>query len=244
MVIIAWKSLPGIQLGCAGNRDELYNRPSEPLQWWSNGILAGKDSVAMGTWMGINRDSRFAVVTNYRNPNSTQVAKNSRGHLVRRFLENTMNIQEFDQELLQSADDYAGYNLLYATENELHYFSNIEKQVKNLDHGIYGLSNHLLETPWPKVTRAKQAISESKFELTETLKVLREEEIPGGVLPVTGIGAEKEIMLAPIFVQTEEYGTRASSVIRISQTGEVHFFERLFDNTGEQVADHQFQFKK
>lgn len=247
LITIAWRTLPEAPLVFIGNRDEFHQRPSAGAHWWeeSPGILAGRDLQAGGTWLGLSRQGRFAVVTNFREGGS-EPARRSRGELVTRFLEG-MDIDEHWNSLHEQADDYAGFNLIFYDGDSLGYFSNRGMHRRSLEPGLYALSNHFLDTPWPKVTRLKQALTEQlqmRWDDDAMLELLHHREpAPDEDLPDTGIGKEWERMLSPAFIVSEEYGTRCTSLIRQDRHGEFSFTERSFGPDGLPTATNKFNFK-
>ena len=160
LLVVAWLSHPRYRLVVAGNRDEFHDRPSAPLGWWSDvpGVLAGRDLRASGTWLGVARSDRFGIVTNFRNVEAPAAAESpSRGQLVPRFLREDRGPGAFLDELHATADRFAGFNLLLGDSSSLHYYSNATGQPpRALPPGIYGLSNHQLDEPWPKLVRTRQ----------------------------------------------------------------------------------------
>ena len=246
LITFAWRTLPESPLVFIGNRDEFHKRPSAPAHWWDNpaGILAGKDLQANGTWLGLNRQGRVAVVTNFREGGS-EPAKRSRGELVTRFLEG-MDSDAHWNSLHEQAADYAGFNLIFYDGETLGYFSNRGMHRRSLEPGVYALSNNFLDTPWPKVTRLKQALNdqlqlrwsdEAMLELMHDRQPADDEDLPD-----TGIGKQWERMLSPAFIVSEEYGTRCTSLIRQDQNGEFSFTERSFGRDGLPTTTQQFTF--
>ncbi len=200
-------------------------------------MLAGQDLVAQGTWMGISKNGRFAVVTNHREGAVYQDRPLSRGALVTDFLLGHESPQQYADRLKKTVSDYAGYNLLFSDLNELYHFSNVDQKAMSLDKGVYGVSNALLDTPWPKLVNAKNALLESKFSEKETFAILRNDNLPVGELPKTGIDQDLEIALSSIFVSTKTYGTRASSRLVIDQQNHAQFREKSFDSDGSEIGD-------
>lgn len=220
------------------NRDEFYDRPTRPAERWPDhpDILAGRDLVGKGTWLGVTDSGRIAAVTNYRDP-SQERGSRSRGALVADFLRSDASAEEYLECVRKVAGEYTGFNLLAGTIAgdlpELFYFSNRGGSVLRLGPGLYGLSNHLLDTPWPKTVRGKDLLRsaitgggdrrEAYFDLLSD-RTLADNEL----LPDTGIGLEKEKLLSPIFIETPIYGTRCSTVIVFSSDGNFEFEERVF----------------
>lgn len=226
LIALAYRQHPRYPLVVMANRDEFLDRPAEPAHFWPDAphLLAGRDLRAGGTWMGITRHGRFAALTNHRDLRRPAVEGPSRGHLVRQALE-----QHIDQGI---TTPYAGLNLIHGTVDELHYLNNITPDLTPLAPGIHGLSNALLNTPWPKVQRAKagleQVLNGPEDQLINGLFDLLTDEAtaPAGQLPDTGLDQAMERALSSIFIRTPGYGTRCSTVVLVDHHGQVHFQER------------------
>lgn len=249
LLLISYNTHPKYKLIIAANRDEFYNRPAEPAHLWNDSnILAGKDLKAGGTWLGITRTGRFAAITNYRDKAELISDAPSRGDLVTGFLNANSSTQEFAQHISERADQYNGYNLIFADKTNISYFSNKSKKHIVLTPGIYGLSNHLLDTPWPKVEKSKKSftgiLNNVNVSPDDLFEILSDKSIPPDeLLPDTGIGLEIERAVSPVFVSTPLYGTRSSTVLFIDRAGEVTFIERTLNiNSGEWTTN-SFQFK-
>ena len=220
------------------NRDEFLTRPAEAAHFWPDAphVLAGRDLQAGGTWMGITRHGRFAALTNHRDLRRPAVDGPSRGHLVRQALEH-----HIDQGI---TTPYAGLNLIHGTVEELHYLNNITPDQQPLAPGIHGLSNALLNTPWPKVQRAtagmQQVLTVPDDQLINGLFELLTDEAtaPAEQLPDTGLDPAMEHALSSIFIRTPGYGTRCSTVVLVDHTGQVHVQERSWPHGGTVV--HEF----
>lgn len=224
LILFAYKVHPKFKLVVAANRDEEYARPTAAVHFWEDypEILAGRDLKQMGTWMGVTKTGRFAALTNYRNPNEITSGKRTRGELVGDFLKGKQHPKEYLQIVKGNKEDYPGFNLIVGDVNQIFYYSNIENEIRELLPGIYGLSNHLLNTQWPKVSkgmnRLEKIIRESPVEMDERLLTLlndidqpQDEELPN-----TGVSLEWERILSPLFIKSEGYGTRSSTVLKIS----------------------------
>ncbi|WP_245246670.1 NRDE family protein [Paenibacillus sp. PvP091] len=223
----------------AANRDEFYKRPTLPVHYWEDypSVLAGRDLHKMGTWMGVTKTGRFAALTNYRNPEEITDGKRSRGELVADFLKDNNPPEDFMHELAKKRNMYPGYNLLAGDADELYYYSNMENTVHKLEPGVYGLSNHLLNSDWPKVSRGKDGlaniISESHGDLAERVLSLLQtaDSVSDELLPDTGISLIWERILSPIFIESDGYGTRSSTVLLM--TGEeMYYKERVYSKEG------------
>ena len=253
LVVVALDARDDLQLVLAGNRDEFHARPTAPLAWREVGgvrLLAGQDLEAGGTWLGVSPGGRFATVTNYREGRPEPVGGPSRGELVPAWLGSTLNAQNFAARLQESAQRYAPYNLLFgdARAGELYYFSNRGPAPSALDGGIHALSNHLLNTAWPKTERTSERLGalvtapdaptdEQLFDLLADRK-----GAPDSELPDTGVGLDYERVLAPPFIVTDRYGTRCSSVLTVSDRGVCRFVERSFDSKGHIIGQRHEQF--
>ncbi len=237
LILFAYHVHPDIPLIVAANRDEFYGRATEVAHFWQDkpAILAGRDLEKMGTWMGVTKDGRFAGLTNYRDPLEETAGKSSRGELVSQYLTFNGKTKDFQVKLENSRDFYPGYNILFGDVNELYYYSNVNRQSKVLGPGIYGLSNHFLNTEWPKVKMGKEGLSriiaQSKEEPVEDLFQLLQhsEHAPDHMLPHTGVSLEWERVLSPLFIQSEQYGTRSSTVL-LMKNEKIEFFERVYTN--------------
>jgi uncharacterized protein with NRDE domain len=251
LLIFAWRVHPEFPLVFAGNRDEFHDRPAEATHWWwePEGILAGKDLRAGGSWLGINRNGRFAVVTNYREPEVATSGRRSRGELVVGFLASTRPVVDWMDELNARQDDYGGFNLIVSDGGQMHYLTNRGEDSRFLDPGIYGLSNHSLDTPWPKVTAARDGLrrcveqdrlqSETLFQLLADRTPASEEELPD-----TGVPLEWERVLSPAFIVDPRYGTRAGTVVLMDAEGKIDFKERRFKPDGEMEGENRFSFSR
>lgn len=227
----------------AANRDEFYKRPTSSAHYWQDHpyILAGRDLMKMGTWMGVNKHGKFAALTNYRDPIEKAEGKKSRGELVADFLKGEQSSQSYLNQISQNLNNYPGFNLLVGDSKELFYISNKEKEIKRVEKGIHGLSNHLLNTEWPKVKRGKEGLTTivqkglSEGEMVKQLFGLLEFADPASDedLPQTGVPLEWERALSPLFIKTTDYGTRSSTVLLMYQK-EIHFYEKVHDQSGIQ----------
>jgi uncharacterized protein with NRDE domain len=212
-------------------------------------VLAGRDLKAGGTWLGIDRRGRFAAVTNYRQGQRESPAPRSRGRLVSDFLTGDAGAPEYFERVRSEADLYNGFNLIAGDAGRLLYFSNREGRVRHLAPGVYGLSNHLLDTPWPKVAATKSAfgtlLSDRASELAaELFTLLSDRNRPtDALLPSTGVGPEWERLLSSAFIASDDYGTRSSTVVLIGGDNSIVFVERGFGPRGEAGAETRFQFQ-
>ncbi len=250
LLLVSYKTHPNYKIIVAANRDEFYNRPAVPAEFWDDepGLLAGRDLKAGGTWLGITKKGRFAAITNYRDLKKMKENVPSRGELVSNFLKGNDSPSDFSKKLLSSSDSYNGYNLLFADKENFNYFSNQTKKLLVLSAGIYGLSNHLLDTPWPKVEKSKKSfkdiLNEKHISPDNLFDILSDSSIPPDeLLPDTGVGLEIERAVSPVFVKTPLYGTRSSTVILIDYDDRVIFTEKSLNNDSKEWSTRSFQFK-
>lgn len=179
---------PSPALIVAANRDEFYARPTSPLAEWLDapGVYAGRDLEAGGTWLGIGNQGRFAALTNIRDPNQP-LGRRSRGELVARFLTDEQPAEDYLAEVAGRAGEYGGFNLLLGTADSLYYLNAVDPQPQRLETGIYGLSNAGLDTPWPKLLKAKAALTAQLDDPLPSalLRLLRDpEKAPVAELPL------------------------------------------------------------
>ncbi|MGN7387457.1 NRDE family protein [Sporosarcina sp. SAFN-015] len=240
---------PIYRLIVAANRDEFYERPTAPAHFWEDKpyLLAGKDLSQGGTWLGITKKGRFAALTNYRNPSEQKKNVRSRGEIVTNFLDSDLTAAEFLKSLQRKQAEYAGFNVIVGTSDELFYYSNIENEVKEISPGTYGLCNHFIDTPWPKVVKGKadlRGLVEQKrvIQSSELFDILQHAEpFPDEQLPDTGVGKQLERILSSLFIKSEGYGTRSSTALLIDNENNITFVERTYRD-GEFVEDRTFSF--
>lgn len=234
LILVAWRTSPEYPLIVAANRDEFFDRPAAPAAFWADApsVLAGRDLQAGGTWMGITRQLRFAAVTNYREPRPEVLPTSSRGHLVGDFLSGRRRPDTYLKEVARRGAAYNGYNLLVADRDSLWYHSNRGMPPRELPPGVYGLSNSLLDAPWPKIESAKRTFEdalETMPDLAPCFELLEDDSVaPDSELPDTGVGVELERALSAIFVRMQDYGTRASTVLLVRADNSIRFVERRF----------------
>lgn len=244
LIVFGYKSHPKYDLVFAANRDEFHQRPTRAARFWDRypHVLAGKDLQAGGTWMGVAKNGSFAALTNYRDPEIQKENPPSRGHLVLDYLKESTSPEYYLHKVDKEADAYNGFSLLVGTVQNLMYYSNRQQTQIEVKPGIHGLSNHLLDTPWPKVERAKEKLAdimnatdlseEALFEL-----LADEQKPPENRLPDTGIPRHLEKKVSPIFIKSEDYGTRCSTILLIDKNGEVSFTEKRFKAGTKQTKE-------
>lgn len=249
LVLLAWRGHAKYPCVIAANRDEMHSRPTAAAQWWptSPAILAGRDLSAGGTWFGLTRTGRFAALTNYRDPQQHRANPPSRGALVTSILLSGGTIDDSLQRLRAVSADYNGFNVLFSDGRRLAVFESVLGEGRELGPGIYGLSNHLLDTPWPKVQTAKSRLSKALSDpagAEPLLALLRDDKpAPDAELPRTGVSLEWERLLSSAFVRAADYGTRCSTVVRIDESRRACFDEWSWDAAGELTGAVNLQFE-
>jgi uncharacterized protein with NRDE domain len=252
LIIFAHQADPRFPLILAANRDEFFSRPTEQADFWaksesSRSLLAGRDLVAGGTWLGITRTGRFAAVTNIRDPSQAEQKPRSRGELTLEFLTGEQSPQQYCDALIGNFKEFAGYNLLLSDGQTMCYVNNLEEQVWQLKPGVYGLSNGLLNSAWPKVERGRQQmqalLQADEPPTTDRLIAMMRNtsKADDKDLPNTGIGIDLERQLSSAFISNTErqYGTRCSSAIISEHGGQTRFSEQNYDEFGE-PGEHRF----
>lgn len=235
LIVVGWRVHADYPLVVAANRDEFYARPTADAAVWPEapGVFGGRDLEAGGTWLGIAGNGRFAAVTNVREPGMAKGAC-SRGALTRDFLLAEQAALDYAQGL--DGGRYSGFNLLLSDGDALVYCSNRDGAPRILPPGVYGLSNHLLDSPWPKLLTARQRFTEALPALPDDsalFALLADDAIVADAeLPQTGVSLEWERRLSAIFVQSENYGTRASTVTWQRRDGSVYLHEQRFGPHG------------
>lgn len=248
LILFAWRAHPEHALVVAANRDEYFERPAQPAAFWDDApeVLAGRDLSAQGTWLGVTRAGRFASITNYRNPAQRMATAPSRGRLVTDFLTAAHRPSAYFAGVAPQAHEYNGFSMLAADRSSLAFFSNREGVVRHIGPGLHGLSNELLDTPWPKVETGKQrlgALLAGTFDPAAYLELLGDTEpAHDRHLPDTGVGAERERKLSSIRIAGGDYGTRCSTVVRIGTDGKAEFWERSYDREGGVTGAVHFSF--
>lgn len=258
LIVFAWQAHPAYPLVLAANRDEYLDRPSLALDYWDDmpAVLGGRDLEKGGSWLATHVDGRWAAVTNYRDGAApVSAAHLSRGHLVRNYVGSTDRAQDYVHHIAQPLADYPGCNLLVGDADSLFFVSNRRREaqpatVQPVSPGVHGLSNDSLDTPWPKVQRAKQALqqvlqtdgalrNEALFELLADRSPAQDAELPS-----TGVPVEWERTLSAPFIVSERYGTRASTVVLAGKDGTVSIDERSFGAGGVELERRTFSFKR
>ncbi len=248
LIAIACDLHPELPFILAANRDEYFARPSQPAQFWNDApqVLAGRDLQQGGTWLGMTRSGRLAAVTNFREGGKPRTGRLSRGWLVRDFLTSDQPAAAFLDDVDANHAAYDGFNLLVGSHAGLYHYSNRTREVTPLGPGVHGLSNHLLNTPWPKVERAKARLRALQAldaqDVMERLWALLADDAHASEsdLPETGVSREWERVLSSAFIRTPEYGTRASTLVVVDRHGAATFSERTFSPIGEMDEERRY----
>lgn len=230
------------------NRDEFYERPTRPAQFWEDHprLLAGKDLKAGGTWMGITKENKFAALTNFRDLTNIKENAPSRGQIVTDFLTGDLSPVDFFEKMEPSAADYNGFNLLFGFTDELYYFNNVKIELQKIEPGYHTLSNAFLNSEWPKSQKAlrrfKETLRQNPLDRERYFEFLQDtEQFPDHLLPSTGLPMEKERMVSSIFIQSEDYGTRCSTLIFADPNSETTFIEKSY-KPGTREVDQSVEF--
>ena len=236
LILLSYEMNPKYRMVLAANRDEYYNRLTAPIAFHDDSpdVLGGQDLKHHGMWLGITRFGRFAAITNYRDPSLNISNAPSRGFLVRDFLFGKESPNSYLEHVKSIGHQYNGYNLLVGDRSELYYYSNRGNTIKKLKPGMYGLSNHLMDTPWPKIIKGKSDLGKllngkEDIDPEDIFDILKDGSCPpDSMLPDTGVDLEWERILSPLFITSEFYGTLSSSIIVIERKGVIKFLERTF----------------
>ncbi|AZS79887.1 NRDE family protein [Achromobacter spanius] len=250
LAVLALHALPGIPVLIAANRDEFHARPTLPAAQWADapGLYAGRDGLAGGSWMGVTAQGRFALVTNFREPGRHLDPAPSRGALVEDYLRGSDSPQAYLARTHESDQAYNGFNLIVGDTRQAWYLSNRDGAPRPLAPGIYALSNHLLDTPWPKLARTKTAFTEvlgrtpqpdlpALFDALADRQTATDDE-----MPATGLPQDRERLLSSPFIVSPDYGTRASSVLVLREGGAGQLDERRFAPDGTVSGESRLAF--
>lgn len=257
LILFAYRVHPEYPLVLAANRDEYLARPTAPVGFWSGNpdILAGRDLVGGGTWLGVSRNGRWAAVTNVREPAFHADNAPSRGVVVSQFLESDLDPAVFAAALGERASVLNGFNLLLGSPETLAFVSNRGPEpgrpvhrIEAVGPGIHGLSNATMDTPWTKVERGRNILEahllESEPQPEALFDLLADETVASDRdLPDTGVGLELERALSPARIRLPHYGTRSSTVLLVSSDGHVTFLERTWPRGGGVPETRRYRFR-
>lgn len=247
LITFAYRSHPEYSFILLANRDEFYQRPTLDMAYWQDSpeILAGRDLEQGGTWLGINKHGNFATVTNYRDGRKRDNHVRSRGHLTRDYLSRRTHAQDFLHTLEAEQDTFGAFNLLLGDRHGLHYLSNRGAAAQTLSPGIYGLSNALLNSPWPKLLKVRDGLrahmKSSNINTNHLIELMQDSgEAHDHLLPDTGISHDWERRLSACFIQSPEYGTRATTLLMQKPDGHTYVREQTYEPQGSgKVAEYQ-----
>jgi uncharacterized protein with NRDE domain len=249
LIFFSLKSHPTYKLIVAANRDEFYNRKTAAAQYWEDHphVLGGRDLEAGGTWMGMNTNGKISLLTNYRDPKNINPNAPSRGFLVSDFLIENETPEQYLTHVEAEGKQYNGFNLIVGNTDELWYYSNYGESLINIPPGLHGLSNHLLDTPWPKVVRGKEKLKpilqQQQISPDQLFEVLYDDQVAtDNLLPDTGLPLDRERALSSMFIKTGNYGSRSSTVVLVDYDDRVFFTERVYDLSTFQFTTQSFQF--
>ncbi|MDE0471679.1 MAG: NRDE family protein [Ekhidna sp.] len=233
LITFAFNAHPNYRFILTANRDEFYVRPTSPANWWEDHpeVFGGRDLHAMGTWMGIHKNGRFAAITNYREIKNIKSGTKTRGNLTTDFLLGTDPPEAYASKVQKKGDEYNGFNLI-VLDQEMAFAGNHSEGSYQLDFGIYGLSNALLDTPWPKVEKAKSTFEyliRKNFKLEDLIEMMDDTEAAADKsLPGTGLDYGREKAFSAMRIRTPDYGTCCTTAIRIDYEGNVEFMEKSY----------------
>jgi uncharacterized protein with NRDE domain len=160
LILFAHRVVPDAPLIVAANRDERFNRRAAPAAVWDDhpDILAGRDLSGGGTWLGVSTRGRFAALTNFRDPPTHRTDAPTRGELVKAFLLGQMSARDYVEDIQREAVPYNGFCLLAGDGHELFFYSNRAPAPIQVEPGVHGVPNQLLDTPWPKVVKGRAGL--------------------------------------------------------------------------------------
>ncbi len=235
LIVFAYKTSSDYPFILAGNRDEFFERPTLPAHKWKTkpAIFAGKDKKAGGTWLGFTETGRFAALTNFRDMNNLKEDAPSRGDIATSFLLNNNSVETSLKELKKRSKLYNGFNLIAGTFDKLYYLSNYRDEIEEIMPGIHAISNAYLNTPWPKTVKAKEefenVITANHFREQNLFEILKNSTTyPIEMLPETGLSEDMEQAVSSAFIQTENYGTRSTSIVRVDSNQNAELIENTY----------------
>lgn len=248
LIFVAINYHPVYKLIVAANRDEFYTRKTAPANYWPDhpNVLGGRDLQAGGTWMGMGKNGKISMLTNYRDPANIGKDAPSRGFLVSDYLTSDIDASSYLENI--RPERYNGFNLIMGDVDNLWYLSNYKNGITKLDNGLYGLSNALLDTPWPKVVRGKMKLApilgKSDLKTEDLMEFLYDTELATENLPSTGVSADLERALSSMFIKTPNYGSRCSTVVLVDKNNLIRFSERVYDLTTFNYTLSEYEFEK
>lgn len=246
LVALAWKVHDDFPLLISANRDEFFDRPTTPLHQWEEGWYAGRDLKGGGTWMGFHPNGKWALLTNYRDFTQVRAAQISRGKLVTDYLQSSISSENYLDQVWAKGQNFDGFNLLISEGDRIFYLSNYGNGPEELQPGVHGLSNGLINEPWPKTELAKKQL-EGLLPTPDPEKLLSilksEEKYPTELLPKTGVSVEMEIELSAQLIRMPPgYGTVSASAVIRHKNGKTLIRERSFAWDHSIFEDNEVQF--
>ncbi|CAM3950543.1 putative transport and Golgi organization protein [Pseudomonas reidholzensis] len=241
LIVFAWRPGHALPLIVAANRDEFYARPTQALAAWDDapGVYAGRDLEAGGTWLGLGPGGRFAALTNIREPGQA-LGSRSRGELVAAYLRGALGVEAYLDQVASHSAQYSGFNLLVGDGEQLGFVHAREAAPRLLEAGVYGLSNAGLDTPWPKLLKTRAGLQQllDDPQPQRLLGLLGDAQpAPDAQLPETGVGLATERLLSSAFIASQNYGTRASTVLIVDKQGRRRMVERSFGPFGGHLGE-------
>lgn len=252
LAVIALDAHPRYALIVVANRDEFHARPTERAHWWKDAhgqaLLAGRDLEHGGTWLGVTRRGRFAFITNVREPGRHDPRAPSRGSLVPAVLRDAADVPVALESTVEGATAFNGFNLIVGDHGVSAFASNRTPGITVLRDEVHGISNASLDTPWPKLDRAKAGVARwaarEVDDVDALFDVLADRACADdAALPATGIPVERERLLSAPFIVSAEYGTRSSTIFALARDGSALFVERSFNAAGEITGDVEYRFR-
>jgi len=252
LILFALNQHPKYKIVIAANRDEFFERPTLNANYWAenNSVLGGRDVQSGGTWIGLNKNGRFIAITNYRDPNNAISNAKSRGDLSKKFLLQNDDVPTFLSDVSINKAQYNGFNLLLSDDafDTLYHYSNISDQPNKIIDGIHGLSNHLLDTPWPKIQSGRDffsnIIQSESIDMYKLVEMLRnDKKAPDDLLPRTGISSDLEKNLSSVFISIKGYGTRCSTVVLVDTDNKLSFLEVTYDANKQVIDEKKYNLK-
>lgn len=247
ILFLAIQQHPDYPLIIAANRDEFHDRPSASMHYWEAhpDILAGRDLLKGGTWLGVNRQGAFAAVTNFRTGKPVSDEARSRGELVTDYLTNTDSNQSFTNRLADKADQYSPFNLVFGGLQGITVFCNQDYSNKTLEPGFHSISNGFVDQHWPKmqlgVDRLEHVVQEKPNLKTDNLNAIMHDQTQAKDedLPETGVSKDVERFISSIFITGDNYGTRATSYLFYGQS-EIDIHELNYSRSGSLIEHQSF----
>jgi uncharacterized protein with NRDE domain len=243
LLLLALDAVPGRPWLLLGNRDEHHARPTAPAQAWDDapGIVGGRDLQAAGSWLALNRNGRYAAVTNVRSGRA-QKASRSRGALVADFVRGDKPLHDYALDIAASSAEFGPFNLIVGEGGSAWGVSSLLSDPWPFERGVHVLSNGPPGAPWPKVRRLfERFVGQVQAGKTDDAALLDLLDDSAGAaddeLPATGVGIELERFLAPIFIRGHEYGTRASTLAYAQAGGRTILHERRFGPDGAALGE-------